>query len=127
VLKYPALISLAAFLNTDGGTLIIGVTDDRRTVGIEADFPHHKGSIRDAWRLAFDGLVSRYVGGEALNYIDLQLEPWQGRTIAIIRCSPSREPTWIGDDLYVRGTASTEKLSTRHALAWCRQRWGELA
>jgi serine/threonine protein kinase len=122
-LRYPALKSLAAFLNTDGGTLIIGVTDDRKTVGIEADFPDHKGSTRDAWRLAFDGLVSRYLGSEALSYIDLQLEPWQGRTIAIIRCSPSREPTWIEDDLYVRRTASTEKLSTRHALAWCRQRW----
>jgi serine/threonine protein kinase len=124
VLKYPALKSLAAFLNTDGGTLIIGVRDDRSIAGIEADFPDRKGSIRDAWRLAFDSLVSRYLGGEALNCIDLQLEPWQGRTIAIIRCSPSKEPTWIGDDLYVRRTASTEKLSTRHALAWCRQRWG---
>jgi serine/threonine protein kinase len=123
-LKYPALKSMAAFLNTDGGTLIIGVTDDRKIVGIEADFPHHKGSVRDAWRLAFDALVSRYLGGEAMSCIDLQLEPWQGRTIAIIRCSPSKEPVWLGDDLYVRRTASTEKLSTRHALAWCRQRWG---
>ena len=124
VLKYPALKSVAAFLNTDGGTLIIGVRDDRSTAGIEADFPDHQGSVRDAWRLAFDDLISRYLGGEALNYIDLRMEPWQGRTIAIIRCSPSQEPTWIGDDLYVRRTASTEKLSTRHALAWCRQRWG---
>ena len=59
-----------------------------------------------------------------MNYIDLHLEPWQGRTIAIIRCSPSKEPVWVDNDLYVRRTASTEKLSTRHALAWCRQRWG---
>ena len=29
-----------------------------------------------------------------MNYIDLHLEPWQGRTIAIIRCSPSKEPVW---------------------------------
>jgi serine/threonine protein kinase len=124
VLKYPALKSLAAFLNTDGGTLIIGVRDDRSIAGIEADFPDHKGSVRDGWRLAFDDLVSHYLGGEALNCIDLQLEPWQSRTIAIVQCSPSREPVWIGDDLYVRRTASTEKLSTRHAVvAWCRQRW----
>jgi serine/threonine protein kinase len=121
--KYPALKSLAAFLNTDGGTLVIGVTDDRTTIGIEVNFPDYKGSVRDAWRLSFDDLVSRYLGGEALNYMDLQLEPWQGHTIAIIRCSPSKEPMWIEDDLYVRRTASTEKLTARHALAWCRQRW----
>ena len=121
--KYPVLKSLAAFLNTEGGTLIIGVRDDRSIIGIEADFPDRGGSIRDAWRLAFDDLVSHNLGSEALNYIDLQLEPWQGRTIAIARCSPSKEPTWLGDDLYVRRTASTEKLSTRHAVAWCHQRW----
>ena len=122
--KYPVLKSLAAFLNTGGGTLIVGIRDDRGIIGIEADFPDRVGSIRDTWRLAFDDLVSRHLGSEALNYVELQLEPWQGRTIAIVRCSPSKEPTWLGDDLYIRRTASTEKLSTRHAVAWCHQRWG---
>jgi serine/threonine protein kinase len=124
MLRYPALKSLAAFLNTDGGTLVIGVEDDRSILGLEADFSGQKGSIRNAWRLSFDHLVSRYLGGEALNYIDLQLEPWQDRTIAIVRCSPSNEPTWLGDDLYVRRTASTEKLPARHAVAWCHRKWG---
>lgn len=59
-----------------------------------------------------------------LKCIDLQLEPWQGHTIAVIRCLPRKEPTWIADDLYVRRTASTENLSARHAVAWWRERWG---
>ena len=121
--KQATLKSLAAFLNTDGGTLIIGVTDDRSVIGIEADFPHHKRSVRDDWRKAFDNLVSQNLDSTAMNCIDLQLEPWQGRTIAIVQCSPSKEPTWLGEDLYVRRTASTTILSTRQAVAWYRQRW----
>jgi predicted HTH transcriptional regulator len=117
---------LAAFLNTDGGTLIIGVSDDRTVIGIEDDVPRSKGSIRDAWRKTFDDLVSSHLESMALSYIDLQLEPWQGRTIAIIRCSRSKEPTWLHDDLYVRRTASTEMLHGRQAMAWCHQRWGSL-
>jgi serine/threonine protein kinase len=124
--KYPALKSLAAFLNTDGGTLIIGVRDDRTIIGIEDDVSRCKGSMRDAWRKTFDDLVSSHLESTALNYIDLQLEPWQGRTIAIIRCSPSKEPTWLDGDLYVRRTASTEMLHARQAMAWCYQRWGSL-
>jgi serine/threonine protein kinase len=122
--KQATLKSLAAFLNTDGGTLIIGVADDRTIIGIEADIPRPRGLIHDDWRLVFDKLVFRNLGGVAMNYIDLQLEPWQGRTIAIVRCSPSKEPTWLEDKLYVRCTASTEVLSTRQAVEWYRQRWG---
>ncbi len=34
--------TVAAFLNTDGGTLLIGVGPDRSLVGLELDYPHVK-------------------------------------------------------------------------------------
>ena len=123
VLEREVLEALAAFLNTDGGTLIIGVADDRTIVGIEVDYPRVKGSS-DGWRLTFGALICRDLGAEVMNCIDLQLEAWRGRTIAVVRCSQRDEPTWIGDGLFVRRTASTEKLTTRLAVAWSRQRWG---
>ncbi|MGP7996103.1 MAG: protein kinase domain-containing protein [Streptosporangiaceae bacterium] len=116
--------TLAAFLNTEGGTLIIGVKDDRTVVGIEADYPRVKPQSSDGWRQTFDNLATHELGPEVMDCIELQLEPWRDRTIAMIRCSPREEPTWVGDELYVRYTASTHKLSTRHAVAWWRQRWG---
>lgn len=107
--------TLAAFLNTDGGTLITGV---------EVDYPLVKPRSRDGWCLTFDHLVTHQLGAEVMKCIELQLEPWHDQTIAVIRCEPRQEPTWLGDELYVCCTASTEKLSTRHAIAWYRQRWG---
>ena len=62
-LEREVIETLAAFLNTDGGTLIIGVTDDRKIVGIEVDFPRVKGS-RDGWCLTFDHLVTDHLGAE---------------------------------------------------------------
>jgi serine/threonine protein kinase len=123
-LQHEVLETLAALLNTDGGTLIIGVKDDRTIVGIEVDYPRVKPRSRDGWRLTFDHLVTHELGAEVMKCIDLQLQPWRDRTIAVISCQPRDEPTWIGDELYVRCTASTERLSTRHAVAWWRQRWG---
>ena len=124
-LEHEVVKTVAAFLNTDGGTLIIGVADDHTIVGIEIDYPSLRHQSSDGWRLAFDDLVSSQLGTAAINAIDLRLEPWQGRTIAIVRCSKREEPTWIGgDELFVRRTASTVKLSTREALAWWRERRG---
>lgn len=123
-IQHEVLETLAAFLNTDGGTLIIGVKDDRTIVGIDVDYPRVKPRSADGWRLTFDHLVTHELGAEVMKCIDLQLQPWRDRTIAVITCLPRDEPTWVGDELYVRCTASTERLSTRHAVAWWRQRWG---
>jgi serine/threonine protein kinase len=124
LLELKVLRTLAAFQNTDGGTLIIGVSDDRKIIGIENDYPRVRGT-RDGWRLTFDNLASTHLGKDAMSCISLELHPWNGRTIAIIRCSRrQKEPTWIGDELWVRRTASTQKLSTKEAVAWCRERWG---
>jgi len=123
LLERGALKTVAAFLNSDGGTLVIGVADDHTVAGIETDYPSLRLQSRDGWRLVFDDLISSQLGTAAMNSIDLRLEPWQGRTIAITRCSKRDEPTWIGnDELFGRRTDPTLKLSTREALAWWRER-----
>ena len=123
-LEHEVLKTIAAFLNTDGGVLVIGVADDHTIVGIEVDYPTTKKSA-DGWRCVFDALVSKHLGTEVMNFIDLRLEPWHGKTIAIVRCARREEPTLVDDEEYfVRRTASTVKLSTREVLAWCRERQG---
>jgi serine/threonine protein kinase len=123
-LEHEVLKTVVAFLNSNGGTLVIGVADDHSVIGIEVDYPTTKGSS-DGWRLKFDKLVSEHLDKGALNFIDLRLERWRGRTIAIVKCSKREEPTLIGDDeLFVRRTASSAKLSMREALAWWRERRG---
>jgi serine/threonine protein kinase len=123
--EHEVVKTIAAFLNTDGGTLIIGMMDDHTTIGIEVDYPTAYKHSSDGWRLTFDNLVSSQLGTAVMSYIDLRLEPWHSRTIAIVRCSKREEPTLVDDDeFFVRRTASTVKLSTREALAWWRERRG---
>jgi serine/threonine protein kinase len=123
VMQQRVLQAIAAFHNTEGGTLIIGVTDDRKVIGIEVDYPALRKPNSDYWRQTFDSLVSDYLGPAVMTSVKLQLEPWNEKTIAIIRCLKRDEPTWLGDDLFIRRTTSTKKLATRDAVAWCRQNW----
>ena len=122
-LEHSVLKSIAALLNTNGGTLVIGVADDRSIVGIETDFPRTKDS-KDGWRLTFDELVARDLGADAMACIDLELVPWEEKTVAIVRCNQRRQPTWLDDDLFIRETARTENLKARPACTWYVERWG---
>lgn len=122
-IEHEVLDTMAAFLNSDGGKLVIGVADDKSIVGIERDYPR-TSNCRDGWCRTFDNLVTRDLGTEVMNCVKLELVPWQGRTIAIVECERRAEPTWVGDDFYVRRMASTVKLPNRVLMSWHRERWG---
>jgi serine/threonine protein kinase len=114
--------TIAAFVNTDGGTLVIGRADDGAVVGIEVDFPRAKDQSRDGWRRTFDDVITRDLGPEVMSAIHVQLHPHDGRTVAVVRCEPRHEPTWFREEvLFVRRTASTMELSPKQTLTWCRE------
>jgi serine/threonine protein kinase len=124
-LEYGVLKTIAAFLNTDGGKLVIGTTDDSTVNGIEVDYPTLERQSADGWRCAFDDLLSSHLGTQVMNFVDLGLEPRHGKTIAVVTCARREEPTLVDDrDFFVRRTASTVKLSMRDALVWQRERRG---
>jgi len=48
-LKFSVIKTVAAFLNSDGGTLLIGVDDERNVVGLQGDYGlFKKADPRDA-------------------------------------------------------------------------------
>ena len=53
--------TIAAFLNSDGGTLLIGVEDSGTVLGIEPDFEHLRQGKQDAdgWMLSLQEVIIR--------------------------------------------------------------------
>jgi serine/threonine-protein kinase len=121
-LEASTLKTIAAFLNTRGGTLVIGAGEGGKVIGIEVDYPRIHGDSPDSWRLTFDNIVTRELGNEVMNRISLELEPIGGRTVAIVRCRPRDEPTWLKGEFYVRRTASTARLSPQATVSWLHER-----
>ena len=66
-LEISVLKTIAAFLNTKGGTLLIGAKQGGKIIGIEVDYPRVHGNSLDDWRLTFDTLVARDLGAEVMN------------------------------------------------------------
>ena len=110
-----AITTIAAFLNTEGGDLLIGVDCNRKVLGIERDRLESDSSfIGDLVQAVRYGL-----GDGAGSYIAPSTQIVAGKTVCLVSCEQSPEPvylSWKGldkadaSDLYVRNGPSTVRL-----------------
>jgi len=56
-IEFEILKTIAAFANTDGGTLLIGVADDGEVLGLEKDFMIYKNNSKDKFLKHFANLI----------------------------------------------------------------------
>ena len=112
---HAVLKAIAAFLNTEGGDLLIGVADDGSIVGIERDrLESDDKFMRHLAQVVRDGL-----GDRACTCIDPRTQIGQGKTVCVVSCQRSPEPVylkWKGmeaapdGDFFVRSGPGTVKL-----------------
>ena len=110
--------TVVAFLNSDGGTLLVGVSDDGKIVGCSEDgFRNH-----DKYLLHVTNLVQRHIGVEFSRYLRYDLRPIEGESILVFDVQRSDEPSFLRtneDDLfYVRMGPASRKLSLRKTLEY---------
>ncbi|MCK4256703.1 ATP-binding protein, partial [candidate division WOR-3 bacterium] len=109
-MEYMVMKTIAAFINSFGGTLLIGVKDDGTIIGIEADkFPNE-----DKYLLHFSNLIKKYIGleySECINYLLVDVE---GKKIMKVDCYRHIKPIFLklGDkeEFYIRSESSSIKL-----------------
>lgn len=125
---HAVLKTIAAFLNTEGGDLLIGVADDGSIVGIERDGSESDDRfMRHLAQVVRDGL-----GDRAGTCIDPRTQIVQRRTVCVVSCRRSPEPVrlrWRGleasteGDFFVRSGPGTVKLSRESAREYIRTRF----
>ena len=117
---HAALKTIAAFLNTEGGDLLIGVADDGSVVGIERDQLDND----DKFMLHLTQLVRNALGDRARTCIDPKTQELDGGTVCVVSCQRSPEPVflrWNGmesvedGDFFVRSGPGTVKLPPESA------------
>jgi hypothetical protein len=110
-IETSVLKTISAFLNTDGGTLLVGVNDDGEILGLEMEIQKlHRGK-QDKFLLHFKNLISEKIGAKfypKLNW-DIQLE--DKKEVLVVNVQPASEPCFIEDAFYVRTNPSTDQLT----------------
>jgi hypothetical protein len=110
--------TLVAFMNTNGGTLIVGVEDNGQILGIEADkFPN-----QDKYLLHFNNLIKQHVGLEYAGQLTAAIRSVEGKRILVVDCERSPKPVFLkhGDDeeFFVRIGSGTRKLPLSKVLEY---------
>ena len=117
------LKTIAAFLNSHGGTLVVGVMDDGNPVGVEAD----KFENDDRMLLHLDNLIKDRVGAQLLLYIQPRFDDYQEKKVLVVECKKGKTPVFVKDGnierFFVRGGASTTELSGSQTQEFIKQRF----
>lgn len=109
--EHSCLKTIAGFLNSRGGTLLIGITDDGEPVGIPGadQFPNE-----DKMALHLVNLISSKIGTQYMMYIHPRFEDHDGHRVMAVECWPARSPVFVkgekGEHFYVRAGPSTPEL-----------------
>ncbi len=121
--------TLAGFMNADGGTLIIGVSDKGEITGLEDDYHILKRKNRDGFELEVMNAVSSTLGTDACRYLQMVFHNVRGKDVCRIIARPSNRPIYIkeGNDMkfYVRTGGSTRWLNVQEAVEFISNRWGK--
>ena len=120
------LKGVAAFLNTDGGTLLIGVNDDGEIIGLEPDaFPNE-----DKAMLHIKNLIRQHIGTDFFEYIHYNISQRNEMWVAAIVVTSANHPAYLLDKngeevFYVRSGPSSEKLPVSKLVDYISRRSGK--
>ena len=122
VIEKAWLKSVAAFLNSDGGVLLVGVEDNGDILGIEADNFENE----DKYLLHVNNLIQQHIGLEHAGFIGYQLVPVDSKRVLFIECQPSPSPVFLKiskeEEFYIRVGPGSRRLSTSEVVAYVTNR-----
>ncbi|MGC1248782.1 MAG: ATP-binding protein, partial [Spirulinaceae cyanobacterium] len=137
VMEQIIVKTVTAFLNSQGGTLLIGVEDDGNVIGLEADYQTlKKGNKQDAYELFLtDLLLEKEIGKDSAPYIRISFGEVEKKDVCQITVKPSPRPVYIQvknkngeqeESLFIRINNSTRKLDKPSEIRnYCQDRWAK--
>ncbi|WP_299186923.1 RNA-binding domain-containing protein [uncultured Aquimarina sp.] len=109
-IELSALKTVAAFLNTSGGTLLIGVTDDGTINGLSLD----NFTNDDKLLLHFTNLLRDKIGDKTLGFVHFDIVNIENKKVLRVEVSKSNSPVFVtfqnNEYFYVRSGPSTLSL-----------------
>lgn len=121
VIELSVIKSLAGFLNAKGGTLLVGVSDDKKVLGLSYD----GFKSNDAILLHVKNILKKNFESKFYDLISYRIVSVFGKNVLYFECKPSSEPVFVrGKDFYVRSSPATDKLEGKMLLDYIKNHFG---
>jgi len=109
-IELSVLKTVGAFLNTEGGALLVGVNDDGEITGLDNEIAKFHHSL-DNFLLHFKNLIKDQFGEGFYPLINYKIIPVSEKRILLVECNKSKSSCFLGGkDFYVRANPATDKL-----------------
>lgn len=116
------LKAVTAFLNSNGGTLLIGVNDSGEVCGIEAD----KFDSPDKSLLHVKNLLNQHIGAEFSAFLNISLVDFEEKEVFMIECQSAGSAVFLkigkNEEFYVRSGPSSVKLSPSQMVSYLQKK-----
>jgi hypothetical protein len=122
-MELSVLKTLAGFLNSNGGMLVIGVSDDGSPIGIQAD----NFDSEDKMSLHLVNIVKSRIGIQAMTNLHAHFDYHDDCRVMVVKCRKSPTPVFLKDGdterFYIRTGPSTTELSASQTQEYIMQRF----
>jgi hypothetical protein len=123
-MEHAALKTMAGFLNSrEGGTLVIGLSDDGTPLGLENDGFENE----DKMDLHLGNLIKAQLGVATMLHVKAHFEDYKDNRVLLVDCKPSMVPVYLKngqeEEFYIRAGGSSAKLTPSQMTEYIKQRF----
>jgi len=126
-LEKAAMKTIAAFINSNGGHLIIGIHDNRETLGLEADYQTLPKHSSDGFENHFTQVFNKMLGPEFRTLVKLWFNKIDGHEICVVQTLKGTRPVYLkldqNEHFYIRTGNSTAPLKMSEAESYNNSRF----
>jgi len=118
------LKTIAAFLNSRGGTLLVGIADDGSITGLQAEMDAFFKGSRDDLLKHFKNILRRSIGETFYPLIDYDTVDVNGQQVLRVDCRESDKECFLDStEFYVRTNPATDQLNGEKMVEYIRRRF----
>ena len=126
-LEFVIAKTIAAFLNSKGGDLFIGIDDNHNALGLSEDIGTLKKDNIDGFELQLIEVIKKYIGGSHSTHIKITFPMYDDVQICRIQVAKSGTPVFTkfeaSEYFFVRSGCSSRPLSRKEQSAYEKEHW----
>ncbi len=131
-LEHVIVKAVCGFLNADGGTLLIGVDDEGRVLGLEEDMRTISRPGRDSYELYLRQLLDSNLSTPTAGLVSIRFEDGEGREVCLVSVLSSAKPVFAKpqqgsgqapSEFWVRIGNATKQLQGQRMMDYQQRHW----
>ena len=115
--------TVAGFLNSKGGDLIIGVSDNYNIVGIDEEVKKFHKDKTDIFLQYFGNKIKAIFGAQIYPFLNWEIINVDNKNIFRVICKPSDKEFYLNNEFYARTNPRTDKLEGKELVEYIKNRF----